>query len=183
MIERFTAVFGGSFDPPHQGHIQAVSWLLTRGGCARVIIVPCWSHAFDKDMASFEHRMEMCRLAFLDFGDAVLISDVESALPAPSYTINTLLELHAIYPDDRFRLVIGSDILAETDKWREFDRITEIAPPIVLNRAGFASAGDGKFPEVSSTQVRELLASGVDCSELIHDDVFSYINRNSLYAT
>jgi nicotinate-nucleotide adenylyltransferase len=181
LIDGFTAIFGGSFDPPHLGHAEVVSWLLARAGCSRVIIVPCFEHAFAKDSAPFEDRMEMCRLAFERFMDAVTVSDVESTLPVPSYTVNTILALHALFPADRLRLVIGSDILAETDRWKDFDRITELAPPLVLNRGGFPGGGVGNFPKIASSDIRERLAAGDDCSDMVDQVVLSYIQGTRLY--
>lgn len=177
----FTAVFGGSFDPPHLGHLQAVSWLLARGGCSRVIVIPTYSHAFGKGMADFEHRLQMCRIAFFQFGAAVEVSDIEAMLPTPSFTVNTITTLHAMYPTESLRLVIGSDILAETDDWKDFDRITAIAPPIVLNRAGFPGGGLGNFPEIASSSVRDRISAGDRCTDALDGDVMNYICKFGLY--
>lgn len=181
LMKGFTAIFGGSFDPPHLGHSQAVSWLLAGGGCCRVIVIPAFSHAFGKQMAPFEHRLEMCRVAFLQYGDAIEVSDIEATLPTPSFTVNTVTTLHAMYPVESLRLVIGSDILAQTGAWRDFERITAIAPPIVLNRGGFPGAGLGNFPAIASSDLRRKIAGGNRCSDAIDADVMAYIERHGLY--
>jgi nicotinate-nucleotide adenylyltransferase len=124
----------------------------------------------------------MCRLAFSIFGNAVEISDIEKALPSPSYTVNTVTALADMYPDRHLRLVIGSDIPAETDRWKEFDTIERLARPVVINRSGFPKHSEGPvFPEVSSTDIRHRLECGLDCRGLVPTGVLEYITRRGLY--
>ncbi len=176
------AFFGGSFDPPHVGHVSVVRWLLSRDDIDRVLVVPCFAHAFAKPSSSFNDRLEMCRLAFGPLGDRVDVSNVESTIPAPSYTVDTLSALSAAHPDWRLRLVIGSDIPAETAKWKDFDRVSEIAPPIVLNRAGHETVdGAPVFPRVSSTNLRRRFAAGLPRGDLLPDAVETYIVDHDLY--
>ena len=80
MTTRRVAVYGGSFDPPHLGHVLSVAWALSAAEIDAVWIIPTWKHAFNKEhCASFEERMSMCELAFAVFRD-VEVSDVERRL-------------------------------------------------------------------------------------------------------
>lgn len=183
-----TAFFGGSFDPPHIGHVLAAAYLAAVGPFDRVFVVPVWAHAFDKKLATFEHRLEMCRRAFSN-QRLVEVSDVERSLGAPSLTSRTLEHLVREHPTSCWRLVIGADVLQDTPKWHAFERVSELAPPYVLGRAGYeAQTGvPALLPEVSSSRIRQLLErdtasiEGDEVRRSLPRDVLSYIEREQLY--
>jgi len=153
------AVFGGSFDPPHVAHLLTASYVLSLGEVDGVLVVPTLEHAFGKRLSSFEDRLELCRRCFSDL-PRVEVSGLEAELPRPSYTVRLLERLAADEPGRSLRLIIGSDVLAETPAWHEFERVRALAPPLVLTRVGYErpDLGPALLPDVSSTQVRELLA-------------------------
>lgn len=153
------AVFGGSFDPPHVAHLFTASYVLATGGFDRLLVVPVYEHAFEKALAPFEHRVAMCRLCFAGLRE-VDVSDLEAALPRPSYTKRTLERIAGDHPDWRLRFVMGSDALADTSKWHDFESVARLAPPFVVARRGHerSDLGPAVLPEVSSTRVRELFA-------------------------
>jgi nicotinate-nucleotide adenylyltransferase len=153
------ALFGGSFNPPHVGHVLAVTYALSVGLVDRVLVVPVFDHALGKRLAPFEQRLELCRLAF-GWLPQVEISSIEARLGAPSRTLHTILALEAEHPDWGLRLLVGSDITGEIEKWHAFAEIERLAPPLVLVRAGARAPGGSPslLPEVSSTEVRALLA-------------------------
>ncbi|NOZ02948.1 MAG: nicotinate-nicotinamide nucleotide adenylyltransferase [Deltaproteobacteria bacterium] len=181
-----TAVFGGSFDPPHCVHVMAVGYALSCTPCQDAWVVPCYSHAFGKEMASFEARMDMCRAAFSIFGKRVRVLDVESRLPAPSYTVQTLRHLVDLHPGRTFRLVIGSDVLPETSEWKEWDEVRRIAPPIIMQRVGAPPAAQALtplFPDVSSSDIRERLIRHRPVDDLVPIGVLRVIHERRLYGT
>ena len=149
------AIYGGSFDPPHMAHVLAVKHVLTLDEVSRVIVVPVFQHALDKSLSPFEIRLAMCRRAFGD-DDRVTVSDIERDLPRPSYTLHTVEELRRAYPNTAFRLVVGGDVLGETSRWRRFDELENLAPLLVLGRAGVDEPGapEAVLPAVSSTEAR-----------------------------
>jgi nicotinate-nucleotide adenylyltransferase len=184
------AVFGGSFNPPHVGHVLACALILSVEEVDRVLVVPTYMHPFAKPLAPFEDRATMCELA-MAWMPGVEVSRVEAELGGESRTLRTLETLARAHPDWALRLIIGADILAEAPRWFGFDAITKLAPPIVLGRAGVAAiggahnsaiggahnsaiggahddaapgvaagAGPALLPEVSSTQVRAAVARG-----------------------
>jgi nicotinate-nucleotide adenylyltransferase len=183
------ALYGGSFDPPHVGHVLAAAYALATGGFDRVLVVPVFSHAFDKPLAPFDHRVEMTRLAFAPLRH-VEVSTVEAQLGAPSRTIRTLERLRAEHPEYRLRLMVGADVLADAPKWLAFDEVIRKAPLFVLGRAGVDAPGAPPpvLPQVSSTSVRELLvhrsARATDDPELARSvprDVLAYVDAHGLY--
>ncbi len=180
-----TAVYGGSFDPPHCAHVLAVAYLLTCTEHREVFVVPCFRHAFGKASAPFRDRLSLCRAAFRPFGRRVRVLDVEARLPTPSYTVQTLRHLAGAFPDRTFTLVIGADILPETPAWREWDEVARLARLLVLRREGFPDppgARGPRFPAVSSTEVRQALASGRDVSGVVPTSVLTILSERGLYA-
>lgn len=183
---RFVVLFGGSFDPPHVGHIQAVKWLLRQPSTAEVWCVPTYRHALGKALTSFEHRCEMLERAISVYGNEVRLERVEAEMEGISHTIDTVELLIERHPDRRFSLAIGSDILLENHKWKDFNRIESLVPLLVFNRRGFHSSGhcqEADLPEVSSSEIRALFNEnrGVECRDLVPDDVYDYIEMKGLY--
>jgi nicotinate (nicotinamide) nucleotide adenylyltransferase len=163
--DRVLAVFGGSFNPPHLGHALLPGYVLARGDATRVLVAPCADHPLGKSLAPFERRMSWVRQALAQYDtDNVEVSPIEAELARsregrPSYTLELLEALAQRYPDERVRLVVGSDILVsgETERWHRWDRITAEFDPIVVPRVGWSEPGAAALPDVSSTQVRAQL--------------------------
>jgi nicotinate (nicotinamide) nucleotide adenylyltransferase len=160
--DRVLAVLGGSFNPPHLGHALLPGYVLARGDATRVLVAPCADHPLGKVLAPFERRMSWVRQALAHY-EHVEVSPIEAELARaregrPSYTLELLEALAQRYPDERVRLVVGSDILVsgETDRWHRWDRIAAEFDPIVVPRVG-SEAGAAALPDVSSTQVRAQL--------------------------
>src|SRR5262249_41133779 len=153
--------FGGSFNPPHVAHVLAVVYALSIAPIDHVLVVPVFQHPFAKELASFEDRLEMCALA-LGWLPRVSGSALERDLGGESYTLRTVEHLRSQHPEWALRLLVGADVLLDLPKWHRFDRIAEIAPPLVLGRAGVPvdhapSAGcivasDVALPRISSTE-------------------------------
>ena len=124
----------------------------------------------------------MCELAAASLA-GVEVTRVEAEVPGEGRTIETLEHLLATWPQHRFALVIGSDILPEKSKWKDFDRIEKLAEVIVVPRAGFPSpqAPGPTLPEVSSTEIRERLTRGEDVSALVPRCVLAYVRERGLY--
>jgi nicotinate-nucleotide adenylyltransferase len=191
------ALFGGSFNPPHVGHVLAVTYVLSTELAERVVVVPVFEHALGKHLLPFEHRAAMAERAF-GWLPRVEVSRIEARLGAPSRTLSTLIALEAEHPDWDLRLMVGSDILGEIQKWHAFEEIERRAPLLVLPRAGVVgvhaaaieASAAALLPEVSSTEVRSLLAAGASeagpgipdrLAALIPRAVLAYVNEHGLY--
>jgi nicotinate-nucleotide adenylyltransferase len=177
-------VFGGSFDPPHVGHVLLAAYVTSAAPLDRLLVIPNYTHALAKNAsASFEDRYAMCELAFSSLG-RVEISDVERSLGSPSRTLRTLEELAIRLPGASFRLVVGADIAGETHLWHRWDRIVELAPPLYVRRTGHAATPESMpvaMPEVSSTDVRRRLAARQTVEGLVPSSVLEYIGERALY--
>lgn len=176
------AVFGGSFNPPHLAHARVAEYVLSTYELDKLLVVPTYQHPFAKSVASFEHRVQMCKLAMGDI-DGVEISPIEEELGGESYTLKTLQALSSRYPNARLRLVVGSDILAETSRWYRFEQVKQLAPLIVLSREGYSVEGTKgpMFPDISSSQIRRLLAQGLPTQGQLAESVTVYIEQHRLY--
>lgn len=189
-MRKSVAIYGGSFDPPHVSHVLAAVYALKIAGFERVLVVPVFEHAFHKQLTAFEHRVRMCELGFAGI-EGIEVSRIERELQTPSLTLRTLEHLAALHPDWQMRLLVGSDVLGDTTKWHAFDRVTELAPPYVVARPGYAHAGSQAplLPDVSSTRVREALGAPQDAAQQqllalsVPSAVLSYIAENGLYAS
>lgn len=182
------ALFGGSFDPPHVGHVLAAAYAVSVG-FGGVLVVPALAHAFGKHLALFEHRLAMAELSF-GWLRGVSVSSIEAGLGAPSRTLRTVEELLRTEPGRRLRLMVGADVLTEKDSWHLWDRVIELAPPFILGRAGVRSseAPVALLPEISSTSVRALLrgesgkrAEHPELQRLVPAAVLRYIDDHDLY--
>jgi nicotinate-nucleotide adenylyltransferase len=183
VTTRRVAVYGGSFDPPHLGHVLSVAWALSAAEVDEVWIIPTWKHAFDKEHdVPFEERLSMCELAFAPFRH-VAISDIERRLGGVSKTLRTLDALETQHPDAVFRLLVGADVLPTTDRWHQWDEVVKIAPPLVIGRQGYP-VPEGcplSIPNINSTDIRSGLASGGDITGLVPTAVIEHIRSHALY--
>ncbi len=190
------ALFGGSFNPPHVAHQMVALWALETQPVDEVWFVPVYKHAFNKELEPFEHRVEMTRLAAARFGEAARVVDAEK--DNASGRTYDLLQTLTKDGSRSFRLLVGTDILAESHKWHRWDDVIAMAPLMVIARAGHLAPGqETSFaaPSISSTQIRELLAREQDpaateaeratardeVSSLLPAAVLRYIGAHGLY--
>lgn len=174
------ALFGGSFDPPHVGHQLAWLHVLATSEVDRILAVPCFQHAFDKSLRSFEHRLEMTRLAAAPL-PAVEVCDIEREIGGPSRTLVTVRELMRRRPGDELVLAIGSDLVEELPRWYGYEELVALVPVIVVGRKGYGATREVEIPDVSSTLVRSRLARGEECDLLVPRTVREYIAEHGLY--
>ena len=182
MTRPQVGVLGGSFDPPHIAHVALALAGRSLGGLSRVIVAPTFIHAFDKPLSPFEQRLAMCRLAFDDVAH-VEVSAIERELGGVSRSLRLIETLAAREPAVQLRLLVGSDILEQRERWRDFERIAALAPPLVAARVGHMQEGcqlGAVLPEVSSTALRAALARGEEPVELPWR-VRAYIRAHALY--
>jgi len=184
--KRTIALFGGSFNPPHCIHVRIVECYLSGETIDEVWVIPTGGHAFGKPLTPFKHRLKMCQLAFSEFGDRVKVLEIEHENRV-HYSIETVRELKKQFPRNKWFWIIGSDAWAERKKWKEFDELARLAPPLVVGREGHKAEYMAlKFPDLSSTLIRKVLSvrgeeAFKDLKELVPDKVLKYIRRHHLY--
>ena len=176
------AVFGGSFDPPHSAHVLVAAWVLSTAEVDRLLVVPTHRHPLGKEHATpFEARVRMCELAMEPLR-RVEVSTIEAELRGEGFTLDLLEALRERMPRARLRLVVGSDILGQTGRWHRWDRIEELAPPIVVGRQGFVQEEEVlALPAISSTEVRAKLRAGAQLTGWVPTSVLDYVEAHGLY--
>lgn len=189
MKDKHIALYGGAFDPPHIGHSLAVMWLLSTQDLDRVWILPAYKHPSNKEMAPFEHRMNMCKEAFGVF-EGVSVREEEKQAGGEGYTLNLIKYLKEKYPKEyKFHLVVGADNYADRRSWYKWEEVEALVEDyIVIGRAGSKLKGAVSLCDICSTDIREALstASLVGKNEVVLQDVlvkpvFEYILDNNLY--
>ena len=163
------ALYGGSFNPPHICHLLTVTYALECNLCDEVWLIPVFRHAFGKQSAPYEVRRSLCEALLEPFADRARVCDIEREAGGVSRSIDTLQALRARYPQYEFSLLLGSDLRAELPRWKESERLQKMARIIWIGRSGADAHPDDAIllPDVSSTQVRELLNTGRDAGALV----------------
>jgi nicotinate-nucleotide adenylyltransferase len=193
-------ILGGTFNPPHLGHLICAQEAYLQLGLDRVTLIPARipPHKPVEDEPGAEHRLELCRLAIRG-DERFQVSDLEIGRDGPSYTVDTLEELHSSSPDHELFLIVGGDIAAGLPNWHEPERVLSLATLAVAQRRGTSrTAVDAalrtlrggertcffRMPRValSSTMLRERARSGQPIRYYVPDAVEGYIKRHRLYA-
>ena len=178
-------VFGGSFDPPHQGHKAIVDAACSVIKPDLVLIIPCNKQPLKiTDSASAEHRLNMTKLMFS--GSNYVVSDYEINKSGTSYTLDTLKYLEKVYRKSDIYLLIGEDSYLSFVQWKNFEEIVKKYKLVVVARSG--KGLKNKFPSARSiTFITNFMhpASSTDARagdlQYIDQNVIDYINSNGLY--
>ena len=194
------AMFGGSFNPPHIGHLELAQAFIDRLSLDKLLLIPVFSppHKSGSEMATAQHRLNMCKL-LEKYNNKIEVSDIEVIRGGSSYTVDTLKALKALYPDDELFLIIGADMYMSLQSWYQPEQICSLAKICTvsrnsddtqelenhsrfLKRFGCESVIlDERVKTVSSTQIRNYLKSGKSLDNLVVPEVYEYIRCNKLY--
>ncbi len=184
-------VFGGTFDPPHVGHLLAVSDAAEALDLDLVLWVPAATQPFKRQAKSSPSadRLAMVRLLVAD--DARFAVDpLEIERAGLSYTVDTLVALRARYPDAALVLLVGADAALAVDRWKDSARVQQLAELVVLRRGGepFVFPGqvrgrslESRRVDVSATEIRERVQRGASIHGFVPESVAAYIARAGLY--
>ncbi|MCI0569418.1 MAG: nicotinate-nucleotide adenylyltransferase [Myxococcaceae bacterium] len=182
-------LLGGTFDPPHIGHLVLAEFAWQELG-GRVVFVPAgdpWRKA-ETPVTHAEHRVAMTELA-TDRNPRFAVDVREVQRPGPTYTVDTLEALHG-EGHDQIVLLLGADALRDLANWKDPDRIRKLATLAVASRAGREVPAESGIValgmptlEVSSTAIRERVAAGKTIRYLVPDAVRDYILHHRLYSS
>ena len=195
------ALFGGSFDPPHHGHIAIATAAADVFDLDSVLFAPVGRQPLKAEAApaSFSDRMAMVELA-CRVDKRFAVSDLDAPRPdgVPNYTVETLAELREILPDARLFNLVGADSFLDLPRWHDPERLLELAEWIVVSRPGFPLANLAPLrltpqqlgrvhllqtvhEDVAATNLRERLEVGDPCADVLAPDVAAYIETHHLY--
>jgi nicotinate-nucleotide adenylyltransferase len=193
-------ILGGTFNPPHLGHLICAQEAYVQLELSRVILVPARipPHKAVPEDPGIEHRVALCECAAQDDPDRLAVSSLEAERSGTSYTVDTLEELQARFPDTELYLILGGDIAAGLTEWREPDRVLSLATIAVTSRPGTSRGAVNEtlarlqaehraqfftMPTigVSSTMIRRRVQSSQPIKYLVPDMVSRYIEAHRLY--
>lgn len=192
-------VLGGTFNPPHLGHLLCAQEAYVQLALDVVMLIPARipPHKPVEEEPGVEHRLELCRLVARE-DQRFEVSDLEVLRAGPSYTVDTLTELHSNAPDNELFLIVGGDIAAGFADWHEPERVLSLATLAVAERRGTPResveavlgrlrGGDRtcffRMPriDISSTAVRDRVRAGLPIRYLVPEPVEGYIAEKGLY--
>lgn len=195
------AILGGAFDPPHLGHQIVAQELLQQLELDEVWLMPVYSHPLSKTLSPASHRLAMTRMLETE---KIKVSDFEITKADTSYTIETLQSLTQKYPEHSFSWCIGTDMLTDFHKWKDWQQlvanysfiiyprgfgIRDIEPRVVEvfqisplpERITVVDQANIAISNISSTLIRNKLKAGQSISHLVPQEVISYIQLHHLY--
>ena len=187
-------IMGGTFDPIHNGHLVAASEVSWVYDLDEVIFVPTGRPVFklDKNVTNAEDRYLMTVIATAS-NPKFTVSRVDIDRPGITYTIDTLRDIRAQYPDAELFFITGADAVAEIMQWKDADKMWDLAHFVAVTRPGYSSPEGAKLPEgkvdtleipalaISSTDVRRRAEHGEPVWYLVPDGVVQYIGKHGLY--
>ena len=187
-------IFGGTFNPPHTGHLIVAESVCQLLKLDKLFFVPSYisPHKERGEDKLAHHRTRMVRLA-IKFNPRFNLCDSEVKRKGISYTYETVETLHRRYPTCKLLLIIGADNFAEFHTWKNPERITHATSLVVMNRPLHASGNaGGKFHkgiqfapvpdiQISSTQIRTMVRRHLSIRYLVPQAVLQYIQRHKLY--
>jgi nicotinate-nucleotide adenylyltransferase len=190
---RRVGIMGGTFDPIHHGHLVAASEVASRFALDEVIFVPTgepWQKSA-RDVSAAEDRYLMTVIATAS-NPRFSVSRIEIDRGGPTYTVDTLRELHAAYPDSQLFFITGADALSQILTWHNAEDIFGFAHFVGVTRPGYRLNGEHlpsgsvtlvEVPAmaISSTDCRDRVAAGEPVWYLVPDGVVQYISKRGLY--
>ena len=189
------ALYFGSFNPIHKGHIALAEWVVEQGLCDELIFIVSPQNPFKEQegLAPEFSRYEMCELACKAsrYPEQIKVSAVEFVLEKPSYTINTLRYLRENFGSEiKFSILMGADNIENFDKWREYEEILRDYPLLVYPREGYSVEKfadkitfleNAPLFDFAATDIRTMIAEGKDFRDKLSAEVAHYIIQNHLY--
>jgi nicotinate-nucleotide adenylyltransferase len=179
------AIYGGTFDPIHKGHLHVISEVISRGLADRILLIPAGQPQLRSQQpdASASDRRAMCQAAILDLptevASQVEVNPIEILRQGPSFTIDTVEAVAQTYPDDQIALIIGTDAFAKIDQWHRSSELQDMVEFIVIDRPEFPGKHslDIGALNISATEVR------AGDLESVPSHVATYIKEHNLYAS
>ncbi|MFI4989705.1 MAG: nicotinate (nicotinamide) nucleotide adenylyltransferase [Solirubrobacterales bacterium] len=192
-------MLGGTFNPPTLGHLAIAGHAREQLGLERVVLMPTGSpphKRIDEDPGP-RRRLEMCRL-LVRGAEGLAVCALETEREGPSYTVDTLRELHARHPETELTFIGGADVASTLPGWREPLALLELATLAVAERPGSDRSGvldalarlgaaervcflEAPLIDVSSSRARKRAAVGEPIERLVGADVAAYVAEHALY--
>ena len=173
------ALFGGSFDPPHVGHVLAATYAHAVARLDEVWVLPVDRHAYGKPVSPWDQRWRLCQAAFAGLG-FVRMRDDERRNP-DGFTVTLLERLRTDHPGNEWFLIGGTDTNNDLRNWHRGAELITLEQVIAVPRRGFDDANVAALPAISSSLIRERIGRGEAISGLVPEAVRGLIEREGWY--
>ena len=193
-------ILGGTFDPIHIGHLRMAEHVFQSMDLEKIIFIPAYvpPHKLGQDFAPAQDRYAMTKLAVAD-NPHFIVSDMELKRSGVSYTIDTIRQLHNLYPDKELHFIIGADSVAQLHTWHNIEEMLELTRFVAVWRPGYEDAmdelvrhlGEGAKQrvllldtpvyDISSTEIRTRIRQGASLAGFVPKAVENYIYEHGLY--
>jgi nicotinate-nucleotide adenylyltransferase len=181
------AIFGGTFDPIHLGHLLVIDKLIASEKFDTITVVPSGNPVLRKAVAPAQDRLEMVKLAIQ--GRKIEVSDCEIKREGASFAIDTAKEIQELHPDSNLYWVIGSDAFVNISQWHQIGDLAQLVEFLVIERPGSPRATSefrSSFWQInalpiSATDIRNRIRDGNSVKSLLPDAVFEYAMSKDLY--
>lgn len=171
--------FGGSFNPPHLGHLLAATYALKVYHLDEVWLAPVYHHPFAKQMIDFNHRLKMCKLLVENMSPPFKVTDIEKHLNHDGKTLFTLRQLQENHPKDEFLLIIGSDLKEQIKTWNHADELQKEFPILVIPRG--IQNDPTSIPNISSSDIRAENYSKDQIKNVVTPEIYKYMIDKKIY--
>ncbi len=172
--------FGGSFNPPHLGHLLAATYALKVHSLDQVWLAPVFHHPFAKNMIDFDHRLEMCKILVQHLTPPFHVTDIEKHLHHDGKTVYTLRKLKEQNAQDEFILIIGSDLKEQIKTWAESTALQKEFKIVIIPRG--LQDDPTSIPNISSTNIRADHYSEQQLRAIVTPDIQDYLKMKKLYS-
>jgi nicotinate-nucleotide adenylyltransferase len=184
-------ILGGTFDPPHYGHLLIANEVLSTLQLDEIWFMPNQEppHKRKSESIKNEDRLQMLELA-IGGNAAFRVETIELHRQGPSYTVDTMKMINDQYPDHQFFFIIGADMIEYLPKWHKIDELIKLVQFVGVERPEYSSQTD--YPvmyvdvpaiDVSSSMIRDRVKNGKTVRYLLPDMVIKYIEEKHLYGT
>ncbi len=191
-------LFGGTFDPPHNGHLKVAQEAKNHLQLDRIIFIPSGDppHKTDRQITDKKHRLEMVKMAAEQEG--AFVSDWELTRERKSYSVETVRHFKETYPQEELFFIIGADSFRDLPSWWHYRELMSLCSFVVVSRPDTEKSSllsryqgdetpprvfflDHIFMDISSTEIRQMASEGKDISRLVPEMVNTYILNHRLY--
>jgi len=208
---RIIGVFGGTFDPVHNGHVETISELIEKLPFEKILVIPNFKPPHRKNSrVSYTHRYEMTSLAFKDIPKTT-VDNREYLREGPSYAIDTVKEVLTEEEEARVVMIVGSDSFVDIHSWYRWRELIDLVDFVIMKRPGMPLSKNKKAKDlvnieefkkelfedkllnifeievapfkISSSSIREKIAKGKKIDHLVNSHVEEYIKEHGLYGS
>ena len=189
LLAEHIAIYGGSFNPPHLGHLFVASYLVKALGAQEVWFMPVKKHPFRKEIAPFTHRIKMLEQLIDGLESRYQISHLENRPNTSGKTYDLINHIKEKFPLQKFTLVMGSDLWQERHQWYRWSEIKQNIAITLFHRDGFKLSTEQEsslvhpivFPKISSSKIRENIIKQQSNFGLTTPEIIQYMQENNLY--